>query len=540
MKLTKLTVKAFRGIESEFTLPLASTKYPNGLNLLVFGENGAAKSSLARALELFFDTRPNRDLASHQNLFSAATPSIELAFAGTLAGATHKETHKWTGTTPRPTKDWLKATSARSAFLDHRKLLLLSDRTRGLGESFFLAAVEHFFAHLPVSATGNTVGALWEEILKEQRAYRAALDARKQGGGGGGVKDPVAHRKEVEDKVNALNLALDDYLVAPAGQTPPLVAETERLLGVLEGKLRQLKLTLTFDHLTFNHTDGSLSGGRINPRVTFCAKDLTITQGTGTEATHHHVLNEARLTALALALFFAAAKLQNAVAYIPTAGEPEKPARLLVMDDVLVGLDYDHRLSVLDIIREEFVKAGYQIVLLTHNRVWFDLCRLEVEDDKTWMLAELYTKRGRGTDKSDMPVRKKTTGELIKRAAHFLGKHEWPAAANYARTAVETALKSICDKRRLRIPFRLDPERHDTNVFLDAVKDEKRKKKGTTLLVPKALQTTLKSLRKTVLNPLTHGNSTTVGRAEIERAIKAAKQLVKIAERCKVKEEATP
>lgn len=461
---------------------------------------------------------------------------MELAFAGKTGGAVHRESHTWTAGAARPAKDWLSASSARSAFLDHRKLLLLSDRTRPLEESFFLAAVSHLFAHLPVSATGNTVGALWEQIQQERKAYAAALASRGQAAGSG-VKDPVAHRKEIEDKVNALNTALDDYLVARAGQPPALVTEAERLLGVLEGKLRQLKLSLEFDHLAFTHTDGSLTGGRLIPLVTFCTKDLTTTAGQETIATHHEVLNEARLTALAMAIFFAAAKLQNATAYIQTAGEPDEPARLLVMDDVLIGLDYDHRLPVLKVIREEFAAKGFQIILLTHNRVWFDLCKLEVEDDKTWMTAELYSKRGRGASHSDLPVRKKAVGDLIKRAKHFLAQNEWPAAANYARTAIENALKRICDKRRVRIPFRLDPEKHTTDDFLAALKTEKRTKTGTTLLVSKAVQTSLKSLRKTVLNPLTHGNSTTVGKTEIQQAIDVATKIEKIAQRCKVKEE---
>lgn len=533
MRLTDLVVKAFRGIETDFTLPLdSSTKHPTGKNLLVFGENGSAKTSLARALEIFFETRPGRDLASQQNLFTTAAPSIELTFVGQIGGAFHTETHTWTGANPRPVKDWLKASSARSAFLDHRKLLLLSDQTRSLDESFFLAAAKHLFAHLPVAATGNTVGALWEEILADRKSYVDAL-AGKGRAAATGISDPVAHRKVVETKVNALNLALDDYLLAPAGKKPRLVEEAGRFLGLLEGKTRQLDLALSFEHLVFDHTDGSLSGGRLNPTVTFCAKALTKPKGADSEATHHEVLNEARLTAIALALFFAAVKLQDAIAYIPTAGEPDAPARLLVLDDVLIGLDYDHRMPVLQIVREEFVKAGFQVVLMTHNRMWFDLCRMEVEDDKTWLLAELYTKRGRGTDKSDVPVRKKVATDLLKRAKDFLKQNEWQAAANYARTSIEASLRTICDRRRIPVVYRIEAERHDTEEFLNALKEVKRAKGGTTLLIPQKLQSTLKSLRKTVLNPLTHGASTTVGRTEVDCAIKAAEKLARIAARRK-------
>src|SRR5262249_19827654 len=157
---------------------------------------------------------------------------------------------------------------------------------------------------------------------------------------------------------------------------------------------------------------------------------------------------EARLTALALALFFAAIRLQNLIPYTAGPAEQEQPLRLLVMDDVLIGLDYDHRLPVLEIIRREFEPQGYQIILLTHNRVWFDVSRLQM-DESAWKILELYARRGGGPNKSDHPILKQSSGDLLTRAREFLNDHELPAAANYARSAIEVALKRICDKRKL-------------------------------------------------------------------------------------------
>lgn len=54
MRITNLKVKAFRGFPTEFKLPFDNS----GKNLLVYGENGSAKSSIARALELLFDPNP--------------------------------------------------------------------------------------------------------------------------------------------------------------------------------------------------------------------------------------------------------------------------------------------------------------------------------------------------------------------------------------------------------------------------------------------------------------------------------------------------
>lgn len=525
MRLTKLTVTAFRGAAEKFPLAFDNA----GKNLLLYGENGSAKSSLSRALELLFDPDPSRNLIAHKNLFAAVNPQIDAEFTGKVAGAKKKEKLVWTvGAKPLPS--WLLASAARSAFLDHRKLLLLSDTTGDLDENFFRTAVAHLFTHLP-AAGGQTVGQLWKDANDLAAAYRAAQHGRGREAETG-INAPVAHYRPIEDALNALNLALDDYLLPLGGQPPKLVTEATRLLAYFEHL--QLTFTLRFDHLSFNRADGTFDGGRLHPEVSYCGTGLTMDalneRGQNqTFAIHHQILNEARLTALALALFFSAVRLQNQIPYTAGPSEQEQPVRLLVMDDVLVGLDYDHRLPVLEIIRKEFEPQGYQVILLTHNRVWFDVCRLQMEES-TWKIVELYARRGAGPGNSDHPVQKQSATDLLARAREFLADHELPAAANYARSAVESALKLICHKRKLRVPFSLTPEKHSTDIFLDAIKGEKKVQGGTHLLVPKEIQGELKALRKTVLNELSHWHPTTATTAEVSKAIRVAEQLVTVSQ----------
>ena len=66
MKLHSITLEGFRGIATSFMLPLGSK------NLLLHGENGAAKTSIAKALELLLDPESDRDLLSQKNLFGNA------------------------------------------------------------------------------------------------------------------------------------------------------------------------------------------------------------------------------------------------------------------------------------------------------------------------------------------------------------------------------------------------------------------------------------------------------------------------------------
>ena len=58
---------------------------------------------------------------------------------------------------------------------------------------------------------------------------------------------------------------------------------------------------------------------------------------------HHRFLNEARLSAIAIAIYLSSILIQ-----------PESRLKILALDDVLIGLDMSNRLPVLDILDEYF------------------------------------------------------------------------------------------------------------------------------------------------------------------------------------------
>jgi len=532
MRITNVSLTAFRGISSTLDFPFDNA----GKSLLVYGENGSAKSSLARALEYLLNPNefPDQGILAQRNLFISTEPSIQVEFAGKKDGKKKIETVTWTDASGKPTPSWLLSSAARSAFLDHRKLLMLSDRTHGdLPRRFFRTTVEHLFGNLPAGTSSETVSSLWNKVQADAESYREAATGKGREAELG-VADPVTHYKPIEDAVNMLNQVLDGYLVATEG-APPIVTEAERILQRFEG--HGLSIDLQFDHLTFNRNDGSIGGGELNPTISYCQEPLGTSIGGVWVSNHPDVLNEARLTALALALFFAAVRLQDAIPYIAGTIDPEEPVRLLVLDDILIGLDYAHRIPVLEIIQEEFAKdRRYQVILLTHDRVWYDVCRLQL-GDKEWKALELYARRGKGPKGSDFPEPKLPLKNLLDRARYFLDEcHELPAAANYVRSAVEFALRSICKKKRVLIPFHSNPEKLAAEVFIDAIRNVKRQKGSVQHLIPLNTQAQLRALRSTVLNPLSHFNPTTVTEPEIRKAIKVAEKLQGISKRIKAEE----
>jgi hypothetical protein len=118
MRITSVSLRAFRGVSSKLDLPFDK----DGKNLLVYGENGSAKSSFARALEFLLSpkARPDQDILAHKNLFVATMPEILADFTGQKGGARHDEPVIWTHASGKPAPSWLLSSAARSAFLDHR------------------------------------------------------------------------------------------------------------------------------------------------------------------------------------------------------------------------------------------------------------------------------------------------------------------------------------------------------------------------------------------------------------------------------------
>ena len=75
---------------------------------------------------------------------------------------------------------------------------------------------------------------------------------------------------------------------------------------------------------------------------------------------HHRFLNEAKLSAIAISIYFSSILLQ-----------PESELKILALDDVLIGLDMSNRLPVLDVLDEDF--ADYQIFLTTYDKAWYEI-----------------------------------------------------------------------------------------------------------------------------------------------------------------------
>ncbi|CAI3791768.1 DNA replication and repair protein RecF [Pseudomonas sp. MM221] len=135
-------------------------------------------------------------------------------------------------------------------------------------------------------------------------------------------------------------------------------------------------------------------------------------------------LNEAKLTQLALSVRFAASLVSL----------HDSDLKLLVLDDLLVSLDMSNRMQVVDILLSEAF-CNYQKVILTHDLGFFREFRRRIGSQHTnWRFVRLKGNAARNikaaTEKSD-----------LEKADDYLNGHDVEEAAMFLRKAAEDTAK---------------------------------------------------------------------------------------------------
>jgi hypothetical protein len=226
-----------------------------------------------------------------------------------------------------------------------------------------------------------------------------------------------------------------------------------------------------------------------------------------------HFLNEARLSALALAFYLA-----GRLACVPTA--PSPALKLLVLDDVLVGLDYANRRPLLAVLETHF--PDWQIVLLTHDRHWFEVVKAAIPNDR-WTCHEMYEMTavtGQATPYL-RPVPSDVVRATLNQAREFVVQKHLPAAANYARSACELLLRKQCEDGRVAFPYNPDPKK----ITFEQLKRGLEEKFTAEQLTRDALAS-INPHQTRILNPLSHDPTTSLNEAEVIAAIDAVENLM--------------
>ena len=199
----------------------------------------------------------------------------------------------------------------------------------------------------------------------------------------------------------------------------------------------------------------------------------------------------------------------------------------MVLDDVLIGLDHSNRLPVLDLLQTKF--ADWQIVLLTHDRNWFDLARSHLPE-AAWKCVEVF--EGDCAAAAPVPIVRATQNRparaLLDKASALVQTPYLEAAANYARQAFELGVRAACELKKIEMRYCIDSKAHQAQDFLDKLKAWQVTGSVKQADWDAAL-TRLETLKNVVMNPYSHPSAPNIPKLEVEQAIDAVDNFLKLA-----------
>jgi energy-coupling factor transporter ATP-binding protein EcfA2 len=167
-------------------------------------------------------------------------------------------------------------------------------------------------------------------------------------------------------------------------------------------------------------------------------------------------LSEGYRNSLGLCIFLAMAKRENSA---------DRP---LVLDDVIVSLDRQHRASLVDVLQAEF--GSRQVIILTHDREWYTELKALL-GGPTWTVQTLLPYQ---TPEMGIRWAHKTTTFDDARTL-LLARPD--SAGNDARKIMDTELAIIAEKLQLRLPY-LRGDKNDMRMahsFLERICSDGKK-----------------------------------------------------------------
>jgi energy-coupling factor transporter ATP-binding protein EcfA2 len=476
-RIHQVSLTNFKFFFGENILPLASN------NLLIYGENGSGKSSIYWALHSFLQSVFKPDDAEIQKYFDPTQEQSLLnrfAAPGSIGsiivdfidehGTIIRKTLAYNGSNTK-SDNLVKEAAASSDFVNYRVLSRIYDFTnREQIDLFPLFAREILmFINFGIELSpGVTNAADWWSFLEPGQHPKTNI----------GTLD----YQNFQTKMAEFNDELNNYLLSI------LQSANEYVQTEFKQKLR---IGFNFVRGTYNEfVEGSRTKRNhktVAPKIMLTVEYHDSDPGglTFPLTRPQSFLNEARLTAIALSIRFAILE-QNYLVNAP---------KVLVLDDLLISLDMGNRGDVLKIILKKF--AEYQIIMLTHDRAFFELAKHEIKriGNADWLYYEMYESEKNGIPQ---PYIKQTETYLEKAKANFYAK-EYEIAGNFLRKQGEAFCKLFLPRR---LHFRDDLSPRDLSEMID-----KCVQYAEDCGLSADTQDTFKDLdghRKFVLNPASH------------------------------------
>ncbi|MEI7673949.1 MAG: AAA family ATPase [Deltaproteobacteria bacterium] len=400
----------------------------NGANLLIYGENGSGKSTIYKALE-FLTRRHFDSIAAGKNIFCEdGEPLIEFGFTNGRDLIIHSDL------TELPMGfDFIKDLFVFTPMLDYKKLLKVH--------------------YAPLATDRINIYDMLRELFSNYEVEEGVILAD--------ITDPPTYFEKLQKVVNDL-----------------LMKEAQRYLAYFDSDFKINRFVFKQEFSPDRRLEPV-----INIEVDY--RDQPIDS-------YHVFLNEARLSALAVSVYFAAIKTLLGT----LKGESLK---MLVLDDLLISLDMGNRLKLLEMLKAEF--TDFQILFFTHDKELFEIYKNKMP----WEKYELYL-----DDTAEIPsiIVKKGSSEIDKAKEFYLAK-EYDCCALQLRKGFERMLKSYLSPKEQR-------NKNHEELDLAGLVGKATAKSADDA---KAILEKLDSDRKHILNPLSHNDDRNIYSQELRSAM---------------------
>lgn len=467
MRITDIYIKNYRAFYGEHHICLDK----DGKNLMVYGENGSGKSSLFTALQDFLKSSVGK-IEVEENIFVPASQKNTASIKVNIKES--PETSKTTSFELKLTdkeiissdKTLIADANKIKGFFDYRSLLRTHMGHKDKVDLFdlLIGKVEYSFGGSLIS---NDPGILQNSIneYSTKELGREWFNI---------YKDTFTKRQDKKQQEVTKNYLSTKFNPGLKKLLKDIEDDTNTFMKYFGANV---KISLDFDKVEYQGRR-KLSGNNINLKIDFFEKSIP---------KHQLFLNEARLSALAISLYLASIKVN------PLTGA----LKILVLDDLLIGLDMSNRLPLLDILKKHFIEVDkdkqFQVIMTTYDKVWYELVRNYFGVEK-WKYTEIYTKSLKDDD-FEIPVIFNENGYLEK-AKHYLIEKDYKASAVYLRTEFERIVKTICDKQKIPVCYHKNQKETTSEDFWTAIESQ-------TDLEP-ALVHEITIHRGVVMNPFSH------------------------------------
>ena len=140
----------------------------------------------------------------------------------------------------------------------------------------------------------------------------------------------------------------------------------------------------------------------------------------------HKYLSESHVNSLGLVLFLCSVEAFN------------KENKFFILDDVISSFDTDHRMRLSNLLINNF--KDYQVILLTHERNWFELTKNMVKGRSNWSVDIVKWTEEKGTCLDEKP------SDLKILIQYKIDNSEINGLPNEIGIYLESILKIICEK----------------------------------------------------------------------------------------------